>query len=628
MTPFFRKVQEDSSGTVNGAGPENQTDHNPNWMLNRDEPSILRRPASQPQPQGQPGHQSQVYPQSQGQSQGHPQHPPLQNQMGAYPGFSTPGPTPYPERVSPQSASQQQPIQKPAPQQAYHVPPQTIQAGATRASFGEATVPPSYSNARSSNDQIRQMGFLQDNFREDTREKGSLDEDDWNDRQSPLNFVILASLVILLTVLGWFTYRWMTTSYTGEPPIITAEDTPFKIKPDNPGGIVVPHQDKLVYGRLAPEHQQPVEHLLPQPEQPIAPPQLDQSQYYGNYPAQENGQPGYSPQGYDPSTQHPGGYGAPYQNPQMNQQGIGMGQQPNAPQPAPQPYGVVGNQGTPLGAQAQYPSSGQVPGQPQQPMAYPGYSQQGHPNQVNQPYPPQQQQQYQGQGQIQGGNPGNYAAPNQPYGTNQGGYPQGMSPQQGAQGTPNQVSSPILTPQGVSVPPNQVQGIGQTTGDAALLQQPGLQSSGQPGLVPNTTMTPLQEGADDDITEEDKKAQEALDSLVADEIAGKSPPKVNSKDLKASSHKVEASLSGAYRLQVASFEMESDAKNEVKRLRALDPSLFKDRKFIIQKSESSSSKKVLYKVMIGFFESANLTNQFKSKLKIHKVEGFVLKSKT
>lgn len=622
MTPFFRKVQEDSSGTVNGVGPENQTDHNPNWMLNRDEPPILRRPVGQPHPQGQTGHQAQVYPpsQSQNQGQGYPPQVPLQNQMGTYPGLSMPGPSSSSERLSAQSASQQhQSIQKPAPQQAYHVPPQTIQAGAARASFGEAKVPPSYSNTRPSNDQIRQMGFLQDNFREDTREKGSLDEDDWNDRQSPLNFVILASLIILLTVLGWFTYRWMTTSYTGEPPVIAAEDTPFKIKPENPGGIIVPHQDKLVYGRLAPENQQPVEHLLPQPEQPIAPPQLEQPHYYGNYPSQENGQPGYGSQGYDQSSQQPGGYGAPYQNPQMNQHGMGMAPQASS-QPASQPYGGVGNQGAPLGSQGQYSSSGQAPGQPQQPMAYPGYPQQGHPNQLNQPYSPQQQQQYQGQGQVQGVNPGNYGAPNQPYGINQGGYPQGIPSQQGAQGIPNQVSTPTLTPQGAPIPPNQAQGIEQATGEAALAPQSG--------VILNTMAAPFQEGADDDITEEDKKAQEALDSLVADEIAGKSPPKVNSKDLKASSNKVDASLSGAYRLQVASFETESDAKNEVKRLRALDPSLFKDRKFIIQKSESSSTKKVLYKVMIGFFESANTTNQFKSKLKIHKVEGFVIKSKT
>ena len=165
-----------------------------------------------------------------------------------------------------------------------------------------------------------------------------------------------------------------------------------------------------------------------------------------------------------------------------------------------------------------------------------------------------------------------------------------------------------------------------TTKNAGSFYHP--QPVGQPALLPNPTSMAPHEGLDDEVTEEDKKAQEALDSLVADEIAGKAPPKVDAKDLKASSTKIDVAVTGPYRLQVASFETEGDAKNEVKRLRSMDPSLFKERKFIIQKSESSSTKKVLYKVMIGFFDSANATNQFKSKLKIHKVDGLVIKSKT
>lgn len=569
MTPFIRKVQEDSSGTVNTVGhvTENQAEHNPGWMLNRDEPPVLRRPVDQSQSQG-------YHPHAQGQ-----------NPMGSHPAGT--GAVPYHERAP-------QPLNP-----VYQTPPQTLHAGAAQANFGGASVPPSYSNSSHSNDQIRQMGFLQDNFREDAREKGTLDEDDWNDRQSPLNFVILASLVILLTVLGWFTFRWMTTSYSGEPPVITAEDAPFKVKPENPGGILVPHQDKLVYGRLAPENQQAVEHLLPQPEQPIALPQMEQPQYYGNYPGQENAQAGYAPQPHDPSSQYPNGQGMPYPNHPANPQGLAIG----VPQNPSQSNVPITTQNPYSGPQGQYPSAGN----PQHPMAYPTYPQgpqnQGYANQANQPYPSQQQQ-------PQGSNLGNYASPGQPYGVNQVPPPVGMSPQHSSPVYANQGAAPVMNPQGTQAPQKQVQ------------------AEGQIAALPQAMNVAPHEGIDDEISEEDMKAQEALDTLVADEIAGKAPPKVNGKDLKASSQKVDVAASGAYRLQVASFPTENEAKNEVKRLRSLDPSLFKERKFIIQKSESNSTKKVLYKVMIGFFESANATNQFKSKLKLHKVDGFVIKSKT
>ncbi len=607
MTPFFRKVQEDSNET--GIADGNQSEHNPNWMLNREDPPILRRP----------GHSAaQNYSQEQGYAQIPPQ---TQAQTATYSQQEFAPPVlaidPYMNR-----SGQQQP-QQPLPQPQFHVPPQTIHAGSAQASFGSAQAPASHSNSGYTNsslknpnhstDQIRQMGFLQDNFRDENREKDSIDEDDWNDRQSPLNFVILASLIIMLTVLGWFTYRWMTTSHGGEPPIIVAEDTPFKIKPDNPGGMIVPHQDKLVYGRLTPDSQQSAEHLLPQPEQPIALPQMEMQPqpysdngHYGDYGAGENRHPGYGvsvqQSGYAPQNQV--NYGPP------NPGNI------NGPQTAVPPYGPAGHQ-MPF-QQGQQSHHGQ---QGQQPGAYPSSPQQGMSQNmgvVQQPYP---------QGMPQG----NYGAPGKPYGAQPGeqpvvqpsvhpmAQPQNQSPQgyftpptQGA----GSLSDQNLTP--VAIPSQSIQGQSSTgiTG-----QNPAFQSSGsQVGVAPG-------DGFEDENSEDDKKAQEALDNLVADEIAGKAPPKMAEKDLQVSS-KTEAVVNGAYRLQVASFETESDAKNEIKRLRSLDPSLFKERKFIIQKSESSSTKKTLYKVMIGFFPSANATNQFKSKLKIHKVDGFVIKSKT
>jgi sporulation related protein len=53
------------------------------------------------------------------------------------------------------------------------------------------------------------------------------------------------------------------------PPVIVAEVGPEKIKPDDPGGLNVPHQDKLVYDRVSGETTERVEKLLPEPEEPI-----------------------------------------------------------------------------------------------------------------------------------------------------------------------------------------------------------------------------------------------------------------------------------------------------------------------------------------------------------------------
>ncbi|MCW2243177.1 SPOR domain-containing protein [Azospirillum canadense] len=56
----------------------------------------------------------------------------------------------------------------------------------------------------------------------------------------------------------------------GGPPLLTADGTPTKMRPEQPGGMEVPHQDKLVYERLNEHGAKPqVERLLPPPEEPL-----------------------------------------------------------------------------------------------------------------------------------------------------------------------------------------------------------------------------------------------------------------------------------------------------------------------------------------------------------------------
>lgn len=58
-----------------------------------------------------------------------------------------------------------------------------------------------------------------------------------------------------------------------DPPTIHADEAPIRVAPEDPGGMNIPHQDKLVYQRLPGEGEDPrMERLLPPPEEPLPPP--------------------------------------------------------------------------------------------------------------------------------------------------------------------------------------------------------------------------------------------------------------------------------------------------------------------------------------------------------------------
>ncbi|HEV7372612.1 SPOR domain-containing protein [Arenibaculum sp.] len=74
-------------------------------------------------------------------------------------------------------------------------------------------------------------------------------------------------VVALVAVVGMMSSEPATD---GHVPLIQADATPAKIRPEQPGGMAVPHQDKLVFQRLSPGGDEPtVERLLPPPEEPL-----------------------------------------------------------------------------------------------------------------------------------------------------------------------------------------------------------------------------------------------------------------------------------------------------------------------------------------------------------------------
>ncbi len=80
--------------------------------------------------------------------------------------------------------------------------------------------------------------------------------------------------VIVAAGAGWYFLHGTGVTFTpGGVGFIKADPTPYKIRPDNPGGMQVENQDKLVYDRVAKGNApNRVENLLPAPEEPKAPP--------------------------------------------------------------------------------------------------------------------------------------------------------------------------------------------------------------------------------------------------------------------------------------------------------------------------------------------------------------------
>lgn len=93
-------------------------------------------------------------------------------------------------------------------------------------------------------------------------------------------------LILALVVIAVFfaAVAWYALSNGGgnggqhiaafEPPLLKAEEGPYKRKPEDPGGMQIPNQDKLVYERILPgPAPQKTEQLLPKPEEPMARPE-------------------------------------------------------------------------------------------------------------------------------------------------------------------------------------------------------------------------------------------------------------------------------------------------------------------------------------------------------------------
>lgn len=87
------------------------------------------------------------------------------------------------------------------------------------------------------------------------------------------NFLGTFAGIALAGVVGWFVLAPQYAETEKEIPIIRRPQTAIKIKPENPGGMDIPNQDKNVYNIVEKKEvdNTVVENLLPKPETPKLP---------------------------------------------------------------------------------------------------------------------------------------------------------------------------------------------------------------------------------------------------------------------------------------------------------------------------------------------------------------------
>lgn len=89
--------------------------------------------------------------------------------------------------------------------------------------------------------------------------------------QNPIGFVVLAAVIMGILTCLWFIFSTSSKKDVKNPPLIKAEGS-YKKKPADPGGMQVPHKDKLIYQSLSktPKKEAEADQVLPPPEKPLS----------------------------------------------------------------------------------------------------------------------------------------------------------------------------------------------------------------------------------------------------------------------------------------------------------------------------------------------------------------------
>lgn len=521
-------------------------------------------------------------------------------------------------------------------------------------------------------DDVRHLAFwheaVEDEESTPRQQPGRETDGDWQDRQSPMTFAFIIAILVVMSASGWFLYRWLSPQTPASPPLITADEGAFRVRPDHPGGMVIPHQDKLVYGRLSPATSPQIEHLLPPHEQPMGPeesaygypqqmPENQQTFTQGQY--QENDQDQYqrSPQGgrEDPLQQE--------QNPDYiyETRNANESNQPVVP-PSMTQGQYVG--GYPPVAQNNHAHSAYPPR-----ASAPAYTVQQDPRQNFR----QDQPQVQGQGYVpaaqqplenskirlrstESGEQGeNYAVDNLDEPGDRVGMRQGAAILSADSGMLKGQPFPAAQQEGgAGQKSNRQQGKESAKAQGKILVKTGGVSDSSSVEMQTSTSQDQQDALDfSEITQlieqETKTAKTTggknmqnrpqdpgrpgghnLDkknvtntALPAAFIQPFLPPVAVSEE--RVSGQVPLADGGKYMVQIASVATQDAAAHEWQRLKkAAEPGVFKNKGMMIQKIERG--QKSIYRLIVGPFNSSAEAEKLTDKLKAQKVKGVILSS--
>ncbi|MDE1151148.1 MAG: hypothetical protein PW788_01310 [Micavibrio sp.] len=88
-------------------------------------------------------------------------------------------------------------------------------------------------------------------------------------RLLPRGLLTVLTVVAFAAVI-WYAYPQSKEKFSDvDIPTITAEKSPYKFKPEDPGGMDVPHQDSTVFDPIEKKSADSVEHLRPGTEEPV-----------------------------------------------------------------------------------------------------------------------------------------------------------------------------------------------------------------------------------------------------------------------------------------------------------------------------------------------------------------------
>ena len=90
----------------------------------------------------------------------------------------------------------------------------------------------------------------------------------------PWMIVVAAASMVIFIVAVWYAWSEGQNADSGPPPIIQADNSPVKMAPEEPGGMDVPHQESEVFDAIEDKPKEPVEELLPPPEEPVKRPEV------------------------------------------------------------------------------------------------------------------------------------------------------------------------------------------------------------------------------------------------------------------------------------------------------------------------------------------------------------------